>query len=67
MTSDEWYEIALTKGTRGEMVLDILRDWRAEQRALKALFSRESAEYGQIVAVLSNPHKQGLPPIREET
>ena len=33
--ADEWFEFAQKKGTSGDMVFDILKDWKTEKENIK--------------------------------
>ncbi len=42
-TMDQWYEHAIERGTSGDMVFDILKDWK-EERVAKERLIREFME-----------------------
>lgn len=42
-TRDQWFEYAIERGTSGDMVFDILKDWK-EERESKEKIIREFKE-----------------------
>ncbi len=42
-TRDQWFEYAIERGTSGDMVFDILKDWK-EEREAKERIIREFME-----------------------
>jgi len=41
MNQKEWYDQSIKKGTRGDMVFDILRDWEKEHTRIIERLERE--------------------------
>ena len=40
MTQEEWLDKAINRGTSGDMVIDILKDWERERNHLLSLYKR---------------------------
>ena len=47
-TMDQWYEHAIERGTSGEMVFDILADWKEERESKERIIRK----FKEIVKVI---------------
>ena len=48
-TRDEWYEYAIERGTSGDMVFDILKDWGEERESQGKIIRKFQESVEKIV------------------
>lgn len=54
MTRDEWTELCIERGTRGEFVFDIIRDWTAEVERWRKDRDERAVQKGELLEALQN-------------
>ncbi len=54
MTQEEWWKIAIEKGTSGDMVTDILDDWKKERDYLLSLLGGKDKEIQRLKKKISD-------------